>query len=99
MIIKSYIKSFNLPVIIIRPNNIYGTRQYPEKLIPKSIFLLSNNKKVPLHGNGKNIRHFLAIQDFISALFLIIKKGKIQETYNVGSSNGYTNFDIVKKNM
>ncbi len=97
MIIKSYIKSFNLPVIIIRPNNIYGTRQYPEKLIPKSIFLLSNNKKVPLHGNGKNIRHFLAIQDFISALFLIIKKGKIQETYNVGSSNGYTNFDIVKK--
>ena len=45
MIIKSYIKSFNLPVIIIRPNNIYGTRQYPEKLIPKSIFLLSNNKK------------------------------------------------------
>ena len=97
MIIKSYIKSFNLPVIIIRPNNIYGTRQYPEKLIPKSIFLLSNNKKVPLQGNGKNIRPFLAIQDFISSLFLIIKKGKIQETYNVGSSNGYTNFDIVKK--
>ena len=46
----------------------------------------------------KIYRHFLAIQDFISALFLIIKKGKIQETYNVGSSNGYTNFDS-KKNM
>ncbi len=97
MIIKSYIKSFNLPVIIIRPNNIYGSRQFPEKLIPKSIYLLNKNKKVPLHGNGKNVRHFLSIQDFIFGLFLIIKKGNIQETYNIGSSDGYSNYNIVKQ--
>jgi UDP-glucose 4,6-dehydratase len=95
MIINSYIKSFNLPVIIIRPNNIYGTRQFPEKLIPKSIHLLKNNKKVPLHGNGKNVRHFLSIKDFIAALFLIINKGKLHEIYNVGSSNGYSNYQVV----
>jgi len=95
MIINSYIKSFNLPVIIIRPNNIYGPRQFPEKLIPKSIYLLKNNKKVPLHGNGKNVRHFLSIKDFLSALYLIINKGKIHGIYNVGSSNGYSNYEIV----
>jgi len=95
MIIKSYISSYNLPIIVLRPNNIYGIRQYPEKLIPKTIFLLSNLKKVPLHGNGKNIRHYLSIYDFLLALDIILKKGKLYETYNIGSDTFFTNLEIV----
>ena len=95
MIIKSYISSYKLPIIVLRPNNIYGIRQFPEKLIPKTIFLLSNNKKVPLHGNGQNIRHYLSIDDFLSALNIVLKKGKIYEIYNIGSDVYFTNFEIV----
>ena len=94
MIVKSYISSYKLPIIVLRPNNIYGIRQFPEKLIPKSIYLLSKLKKVPLHGNGKNIRHYLSVNDFLTALNVILKKGK-NETYNVGSDISYTNFKIV----
>ncbi len=84
MIINSYISSYRLPIIVLRPNNIYGIRQFPEKLIPKTILLLSKFKKVPLHGNGQNIRHYLSIDDFLFALNLILKKGKIYEIYNIG---------------
>mgnify|MGYP001184412204 FL=1 len=94
MIVKSYINSYKLPIIVLRPNNIYGIRQFPEKLIPKSIYLLSKLKKVPLHGNGKNIRHYLSVNDFLTALNIVLKKGK-NETYNVGSDISYTNFKIV----
>ena len=94
MIVKSYVNSYKLPIIVLRPNNIYGIRQFPEKLIPKSIYLLSKRKKIPLHGNGKNIRHYLSVNDFLTALNVILKKGK-NETYNVGSDISYTNFKIV----
>jgi len=97
MIIKSYISSYKIPIIILRPNNIYGIRQYPEKLIPKTIRLLSQFKKIPLHGNGKNIRHYLSVDDFLTALYIIIKKGNLGESYNIGSENHFTNFQIVKK--
>jgi len=95
MIIKSYISSYKLPIIVLRPNNIYGIRQFPEKLIPKTISLLSNLKKVPLHGNGKNVRHYLSIYDFLYALDIILKKGKVFEIYNLGSNVYFTNFEIV----
>ena len=94
MIVKSYVNSYKLPIIVLRPNNIYGIRQFPEKLIPKSIYLLSKLKKIPLHGNGKNIRHYLSVNDFLTALDVILKKGK-NEIYNVGSDISYTNFKIV----
>ena len=94
MIVKSYVNSYKLPIIVLRPNNIYGIRQFPEKLIPKSIYLLFKFKKVPLHGNGKNIRHYLSVNDFLAALNVVLKKGK-NEIYNVGSDISYTNFEIV----
>jgi len=96
MIIKSYINSYKLPIIVLRPNNIYGIRQFPEKLIPKSIFLLSKNKKVPLHGNGNNIRHYLSVYDFLYAMELILKKGE-NEIYNIGSNISFTNYKIVDR--
>ena len=97
MLIKSYISSYKIPIIILRPNNIYGIRQYPEKLIPKTIRLLAKSKKIPLHGNGKNIRHYLSVNDFLTALHIIIQKGSLSESYNIGSENHFTNYEIVKK--
>ena len=94
MIVKSYINAYKLPIIVLRPNNIYGIRQFPEKLIPKSIYLLSKFEKVPLHGSGKNIRHYLSVNDFLTALDIVLKKGK-NEIYNIGSDISYTNFKIV----
>lgn len=97
MIINSYKKSFNLPVIIIRANNIFGIRQYPEKLIPKFMTLLAQGKKLPLHGNGKNKRHFLAARDLTNALKILQQKGKIGETYNVGTTQEYENIDVAQR--
>jgi len=96
MIIMSYISSYKLPIIVLRPNNIYGVKQYPEKLIPKTINLLSNFKKIPLHGNGKNIRHYLSVNDLVLALDILVKRGKLYEIYNIGSNVFFTNLEIVE---
>jgi dTDP-glucose 4,6-dehydratase len=94
MIINSYKKSFNLPVIIVRANNIFGIRQYPEKLIPKFITLLAMGKKLTLHGDGKNRRHFLAARDFTNALMILNEKGVVGECYNVGTTQEFENIEI-----
>jgi len=87
LIAKSYYHSFNLPIIIIRTNNVYGKNQYPEKLIPKFITQLLNNNKLTIQGNGNNARSFLHVNDACSALKLILDKGKIGEIYNIGSND------------
>lgn len=96
MIVKGYIRSFNLPVITVRANNIYGIRQYPEKLIPRFILLCLNGQKLPLHGDGTNRRRFLAAEDFAEALTILVKKGTIGEIYNVGSDNEYANIEVAE---
>lgn len=96
MIINSYKKSFNLPVIIIRANNIFGIRQYPEKLIPKFINLLALGQKLTLHGNGRNKRHFLAARDLTSALYLLAEKGRIGKSYNAGTTQEFENIEVAK---
>lgn len=96
MIVRAYSKSFKLPVVIVRANNMYGTRQFPEKLIPKSILKLNRSKKIPLHGNGLNQRTFLSVHDFCSAIDILIKKGKLGEIYNVGTEEEYRNIDIAE---
>ena len=75
MYIRSYIFSFNLKIIITRGNNIFGKNQYPEKLIPKFIKLLKENKKCTIHGNGESIRNFIHIDDVSNALDLIMENG------------------------
>jgi dTDP-glucose 4,6-dehydratase len=84
LIAQSYFYSYKIPIIITRGNNVYGNNQYPEKLIPKFINLLKNNKKVPIHGDGSNVRGFLYVDDTVSAFELILEKGKIGEIYNIG---------------
>lgn len=89
-IVKSYLHSYNFPVIITRGNNVYGPNQFPEKLIPKFVTLLSANKKCPIHGLGETRRNFIHVSDTVEAVKTILFKGIIGETYNIGSSNEYS---------
>lgn len=96
MIVNGYRHSFKLPVITVRANNIFGIRQYPEKLIPRSIMALIRGGKIELHGDGSNVRHFLSAVDFADALVLLARRGALQEIYNVGSRDEYQNRDVVQ---
>ncbi len=95
MIVNSYIYSFKLPVILVRANNIFGIRQYPEKIIPRFCMLGLLNQKFTVHGNGLNRRRYLAAQDFADAIVLLLQRGETGEIYNVGSDCEYTNLQIV----
>ena len=96
MVVNGYRHSFKLPVIVVRANNVYGIRQFPEKLIPCCIMALIEGEKIPLHGDGSNVRHYLAAPDFASALVTLANKGIINETYNIGSREEYHNRDIAR---
>lgn len=96
-IAKSYYKSFNLPLIITRGNNVFGPRQYPEKLIPKFITLLNNNFPCPIHGKGLEKRSFIYIDDVINAFDLILHKGQIGEIYNIGTNKEISNIEVANK--
>jgi dTDP-glucose 4,6-dehydratase len=89
LIAKSYYHSFKMPVIITRGNNVYGPNQYPEKLIPRFIKLLLENKPVTIQGDGSNVRGFLHVSDVCSGLNLILEKGEIGEIYNIGSDDNH----------
>lgn len=97
MICQSYINSFKMPIIITRSNNIYGPNQYPDKLIPKFINMLKDDKKVTIHGDGSSIRAFLYTEDVCKAFEIILLKGKIGEIYNISSPHEYSVIDITKK--
>ncbi len=99
MYVYSYIYSFKLKAIITRGNNVYGPNQYPEKLIPKFIDLLKNNKKCTIAGNGSAIRNFIHVHDVCTAVDIIINKGILGEVYNIGGdhSNEYSVMDVSKK--
>ena len=98
LIAQSYYHSFKMPIIITRGNNVYGPNQYPEKLIPRFIKLLKEDKKVTIQGDGSNIRAFLHVFDVCRAFNLILEKGKVGEIYNIGSDEDseYTVSEIAK---
>lgn len=96
MIVNGYIHSYNLPVIIIRANNIFGTRQHPEKLISGCCWSFIKKKKFTIHGKGLQKRNFLFVKDLCEALNILVKKGKKGEAYNIGSNFEYKNIEIVK---
>lgn len=97
MIIGSYKRCYNMPIIITRGNNVYGPNQHHEKLIPKFIKLLKENKKVTIHGVGNYIRSFLHSEDTSRAFEIILNEGKIHEIYNIGTRDEYSIMDITKK--
>ena len=94
LIAYSYYRSYNIPLIITRGNNVYGERQYPEKLIPKFIKLLLNNKRCTIHGNGTHMRNFVYVKDVVRAYDIIINKGVIGKIYNIGIDNEHSVSDI-----
>ena len=95
-LLYSYIKTYNIPAIATNCSNNYGPKQHPEKLIPKLIFNIINNKNLPLYGNGKNSREWIYVKDHCEALLKVFKKGKIGEFYNIGSNKNLTNIEIAK---
>ena len=97
LLVNSYFATYNSNVIITRCTNNYGPRQFPEKLIPKTILLADQNKKIPIYGNGKNIRDWIFVEDHCNAIFNILTNGKSGESYNISASNEINNITIVKK--
>ncbi len=97
MIVRAWNKTYNFPSLITNCANNYGIYQHPEKLIPKVISCILENKKIPVYGNGKNIREWIHVEDHVSALIQIQKKGQIGESYNIGSGILKKNIDIVKR--
>ncbi len=97
LLAQTYIKSFNLPIIIIRSNNLYGNRQFSEKIIPAIIKAIVKRSRVLIHGKGQTSRHFLHIEDFCNAINLIINKSKLREIYNIRGKTCYKIIELVKK--
>jgi dTDP-glucose 4,6-dehydratase/UDP-glucose 4,6-dehydratase len=93
-IVRSYYYSYNMPIVIIRCNNVYGANQYPEKIIPKFITLLRKNKKMTIHGTGLTRRNFIYIDDVINAINIIAIKGEINNVYNIGTTDEYNVIEI-----
>jgi len=98
-LIKAYIRTYKIQALISNCCNNYGPNQFPEKLIPKLIFNIMNNKSLPIYSKGKNSREWMHVQDHCEALLLIYLRGKIGESYNIGSGKNLKNIDIAKKLM
>ena len=96
-LINSYVNTYNLKAIITNCCNNYGPRQNPEKFIPKVISCIFNKKKIPVYGKGINSREWIYVEDHCKALHKVYLKGKIGETYNIGSNLNMKNIDLVKK--
>ena len=95
-LVYSYIRTYNIPAVISNCSNNYGPKQHPEKLIPKLIYSIINNKELPIYGKGKNSREWLHVKDHCMALFKVFEKGKIGEFYNIGSNKNLNNIQITK---
>ena len=95
-LVSSYIRTFNLPAIVTNCSNNYGPRQHPEKLIPKLIYNIINNKSLPIYGRGTNSREWIFVKDHCEALLKIYLKGKIGEFYNIGSNKNLNNLEVTK---
>ena len=95
-LVASYIKTFMIRAIITNCSNNYGPRQHPEKLIPKMIYNILNNKSLPIYGDGKNSREWIYVKDHCEALYKVFRSGKIGENYNIGSNKNYNNLEICK---
>jgi dTDP-glucose 4,6-dehydratase len=97
LLINSYVKTYGVDVVITRCTNNYGPRQFNEKLIPKTIGLCNENKKIPVYGDGNSIRDWIHVEDHCKAIMLVLEKGAAGESYNISSSNEVNNLSLVTK--
>ena len=95
--VTSYSNTYGVEYIIVRPSNNIGPRQHPEKFFPKLLNCLKNNLKIPIYGEGNQIREWLFVKDNVKAIEFIITNSNVNETYNIGSGNEITNIDLVRK--
>lgn len=96
LLVMAYHRTYGLPVTISRCSNNYGPYQFPEKLIPLMINNASQNKPLPVYGEGKNVRDWLYVKDHCYGILAVLEKGKVGEVYNLGGHNEKANIDIVK---
>lgn len=96
LLVNAYYHTFKMPVLTTRCSNNYGPYQFPEKLIPLMIAKAIDGEKLPVYGDGKNVRDWLYVEDHCSAITEVLHKGKIGEVYNIGGNNEWYNIDIVK---
>lgn len=95
--VLAYYNTFNIPTLVSNCSNNFGPNQHYEKLIPTVVKSLDNENKIPVYGDGKNIRDWLYVQDHIDAIDLIFHKGKLGEVYNIGGGNEVSNLDLIKE--
>ena len=95
-LVRSWHRTFGLPVVLTNCSNNYGPYQYPEKLIPLILQKARTGESLPIYGTGENIRDWLYVDDHARALILVMKQGVQGETYNIGGHNEVTNLDVVK---
>ena len=96
-LVRAWHHTYNIPTIITNCSNNYGPYQYPEKLIPLTISNAIKGKSIPIYGHGLQVRDWLYVDDHAEALYCILRKGKVGETYNIGSNNEIKNIELVKK--
>jgi dTDP-glucose 4,6-dehydratase len=96
-LVNSYVRTYKIPAMVTNCSNNYGPKQHPEKLIPKLIFNILNNKPLPIYGNGRNSREWIYVKDHCEALLKVFTKGKIGEFYNIGSNKNLNNLQVSKE--
>ena len=95
-LVSAYVRTYKIPAIITNCSNNYGPKQHPEKLIPKLIYNIINNKPLPIYGKGINSREWIYVKDHCEALFKVFKKGKVGQFYNIGSNKNLNNLQVCK---
>jgi len=95
-LVSSYVRTYKIPAIVTNCSNNYGPKQHPEKLIPKLIYNILNNKPLPIYGKGTNSREWIYVKDHCEALIKVFQKGKIGEFYNIGSNKNLNNLEVCK---
>jgi dTDP-glucose 4,6-dehydratase len=95
-LVRAYFHTYGLPVVTTNCSNNYGPYQFPEKLIPLMIHNAIRGEALPVYGDGQNVRDWLYVTDHCDAIFAVLEKGRLGETYNVGGLNEQKNLDVVK---
>ena len=96
LLVMAYHHTYGYPAVISRCSNNYGPYQFPEKMIPLMVINALSDRKLPVYGDGMNVRDWLHVDDHCSAIEIILKKGRNEEVYNIGGSNEWPNINVVK---
>jgi dTDP-glucose 4,6-dehydratase len=97
LLVKSYCRTYGLNAVITRCTNNFGPNQFPEKLVPKTIISILRNTPIFIYGDGKQVRDWLYVKNHVEAIYLVVRKGKSGEVYNISASNLLTNVDIINR--